>query len=210
MNSSSFSYYRLSGPCGFIRVMVIIFLLLQFQTGFSQDSTSKIFINEVDWSIAIPENFEIVDDSVQNNFNKKGAKLIGEANKVAINISTTKTLFSVHNGRNMLYATITPFSEKKDGSYSNSNRSVKEMLYKTFLEKIPNAQVDSSTSTVTIDNLAFEKFTIKITVNHTPLINMCMIYRLRKGYDFSISYLYMNDWAKKAMEKVIFESKFGE
>lgn len=210
MNPSAFSYHRLSGPFNLVRALFIIFFLVHFQTGFSQDSTSKIFVNEVNWTIAIPENFEIVDDSVQNNLNKKGAKLLGEANKVAINISTTKTLFSVHNGRNMLYATITPFSEKKDGSYAKSNSSVKEMLYKTFVEKIPNAQVDSSTSDITIDKLNFEKFTVKIILNHTPLITMSTIYRLRKGYDFSISYLYMNDWAQKAIEKVIFESKFGD
>jgi len=158
----------------------------------------------------MPANFELVDDSVQNKLNKHGAKMIEEVNGVDINLSETKNLFSAHNGSNIIYSTITPFNVKKDGSYSKANRQVKAMLYKTFVEKIPKAQIDSSTSTVTIDEQLFEKFTIEISDHKRHIMTMCLIYKLYRGYDFGITYLYMNDWAQMAIEKAIFESKFGK
>ncbi|MEO6358033.1 MAG: hypothetical protein ABIU77_21695 [Ferruginibacter sp.] len=193
-----------------MRPLFTTIFLFYFLPGFSQDSTAKIFVKEVRWNIAIPENFDLVADSVQNKFNKSGAKLLGETNNVTVDVSQTKTLFSTHNENNYLYATITPFSEKTDGSYTESNTTVKKMLFKTFAEKIPAAQLDSSTSTITIDHLQFEKFTLRVSLNKRHILTMCLLYKLYKDYDFGIAYLYMNDWAQQAIEKVIFESTFSK
>jgi hypothetical protein len=196
--------------CNYMKSLFSIVLFLYTLPCLSQDSTRTVFVKEVKWSITMPENFELVEDSAQDNLNKKGAKLMGEANGVDINPSQTKNLFSTHNGNNILYSTITPFDVNKDGSYKKANIQLKEMLYKTFIEKVPKAKVDSSTSTVTIDELVFEKFTIQISLNGRHLITMCVLYKLYRGYDFGVTYLYMNDWAQMAIEKVIFASKFSK
>jgi len=191
-----------------MRLLYTAILFLFFQTGFAQDAANKIFIKEIKWTIEIPENFELVQDSTQDNLNKKGAKLMGEANDIEIPVNELRNLFSVHNGNNMLYSTTVPFSEKKDGSYLKANEMMKQMLYKTFADNMPKAQLDSSTSKVIIDSLLFEKFTIVISLNKRHLFTMCVLYKLYKNLDFAITYLYMSDWAKSAIEKSIFQSKF--
>lgn len=191
-----------------MRTFYIIIFLALFQQCYAQDSTLSIFVKEIGWKISIPENFEVVEDSIQKNLNEKGAKLMGEANEVKISTNEIRNLFSTHNGNNLLYATIISFSEKKDGSYLKANEKMREMLYRTFAEKTPQAQLDSNTTSVTIDTLPFEKFTLGISLNKRPLITMCVLYRLYRGFDLGITYLYMNDWAQKAIEKAIFQSKF--
>ena len=81
-------------------------------------------------------------------------------------------------------------------------------MFKTFSEKIPRAKIDTLTSLTLIDGLQFEMITMKISLNERVLLTMRLMYKLYKGYDFGISYLYVNDWAKTAIEEVIYKSKF--
>ena len=72
---------------------------------------------------------------------------------------------------------------------------------------MPNAKLDTSSRKINIDGLEFDKFNISIKIDELPL-TVVMIFKLYKGYDFGISYLYMDEETQKQIEASISSSKF--
>jgi hypothetical protein len=72
---------------------------------------------------------------------------------------------------------------------------------------MPDAKLDSSSTKITIDGLEFDKFSVLIKVKDLTL-TVVLIGKLYKGYDFGISYLYMDEQTRDQIEASIRNSKF--
>lgn len=165
---------------------------------------------EVGWTFTLPADFKTIDSARNAAMNEKGKKAMEDANNTTMDVSSTKTLITAMKGSNYFSSTLTPFDPKKDGDYATANLQVKDMLYKTFSGKMPDANLDSSSSSVVLDGLQFDKFHIGITMNHKTVFQMFLLSRLYRGYDFGISYLYVDDVSKAEIESVLASSRFQQ
>ena len=112
------------------------------------------------------------------------------------------------NKFNYFNATITPFDQKKDGSWKEANQGLKDMIYKGMVESMKNAKLDSTSSIAFIDGIQFDKFHIAVVLNNDLRFNMYLLSRLYRGYDFGISYLSLDDKTLKDVESTLNKSKF--
>ena len=161
--------------------------------------------------MTLPPDFKIIDSSKNASLNERGRKAMEDANDINVDVSTTRTLISAMKAPlNYFSSTITPFDPKKDGNYSATNKKVKDVVYKTFLEKIPNGQMDTSSANITIDGLGFDKFQVVETLNGKTLFHMVLLSKYYKGYDFGISYLYMDDATGEQIETILKTCKFSK
>lgn len=159
----------------------------------------------------LPSEFVVISAAEDAARMKRGAQAIEEANDIKTDISTTQTLISaIKNTHNYFNATLTPFDPKKDGSYEATNQSLKDMVYKTMVEKIPTAKADSSSSSYEIDGLLFDKFQLTIVINEKMVMNMVLLTKYYKGWDFGISYVYLDEKTKEQIETLLRTSTFSK
>lgn len=201
------------------RTYCIIFLMLISglvvgQQATSQHATSQresvqYTFKEIGWTMTIPADFKIIDSAKNAAINKIGKKAMEDANNIEADITTTRTLISARkDASNYFSSTITLFDPKKDGDYAAANKMVKDMVYKTFLDKMPNVQMDSSSNSITLDGLEFDKFHISIKMSDKIVLNMFILSKYYKGYDFGISYLYGDETSKEQIESILSSSRF--
>lgn len=192
----------------FITTALILLLINHLH---SQQSDKKYSFRQVSWAITLPDDFTIVDSADESASMERGKKAIEEANNIKADFSTTTTLISaIKDTYNYFNATITPFDSKKDGNYLNNNRELKKMVYKTFSEKMPNGKIDSVTTTQKIDGLTFDKYSLTINISGKASFSMVILTKLYKGYDFGITYVYLDDKIREQIETMLENSKFNK
>ena len=191
-----------------MRTLICLLLLTLSSQALAQDSTKRYTFKEVGWTITIPDEFTEMDQAESRKKVEQGKKLIEESNDVVADISALKTLFTAtKNTFQYLSSTIEPFDSKKDGDYKIASKIVKDIAFNTLKDKMPDAQMDSVTEKLTIDGLVFEKFIITVKLKDLTM-TMVLISKLYKGYDFGISYLYIDEETREQLEVCIRNSKF--
>jgi hypothetical protein len=187
---------------------LISFVLIPSLT-IAQATARTYSFKEVGMTLTLPPEFKTIDSAKNADMNKAGQKLMKEATDINVDMSSTKTLITAMKGTyNYISSTVTPFDSRKNGSYRKTNKMVKNALYKTFSDKIPTAKIDSSTTTITIDGLVFDKFRINIILGEKMTMHMFLLSRYYKGYDFGITYLYVDDVTKAQIEAILKSCKF--
>lgn len=191
-------------------VLSLAILLFFINNIHSQTSSQHFTFKEIGWSLTLPSTFQTLDSITTNKQTEDGKRLIEQANNVTADFSGLKTLISASkNTSNVFYSTITAYDPEIDGEYSESNQLVKDMLYRTFTEAIPGAKIDSSSSKESIDGVRFEKYKVIITVDSKP-ITMVILSGLYKGYDFGISYVYLDEATREEIELMLKRSRFSK
>jgi len=167
------------------------------------------FFSEVGLTLYIPPEFKVLDAEKNDALNKKGQKLMEESNHVSLDASQLKTLIAASK-TNLDYfnVTIRPYDVKTEGSYLKASKEVNNMLYHTFHEKLPNAKIDTITNKKNIGGLEFTEFHMKIPVNEKMTLNMFALAKYYKGYDFGITYMYVDDVTKNQIQSIIQSCKF--
>ena len=193
-----------------MKALFILFSLIIYKGSNAQDSTRKYFFKEVSWSINLPSDFTKIDSVEDAARNKRGEKAIEKTIKEDVDVSATSTLISAKKSFNYFNATITPYDPKIDGNYEKLSQELKDIMHATMVQNISNARIDSSSSKTTIDGLVFNKFTITISIQGTEPFDMILLYRLYKGYDFGITYLYLDKKTKEQIENMLLNSRFSK
>jgi hypothetical protein len=194
-----------------MRTVIFIFSIFIFTISCAQQPDKKYFFQEVGWTVTIPAGFKIIDSATNAALNAKGEKEIEESNNMKIAKSETKTFFTAtKEPHDYVGSTITAFDPKKDGDFSANIQNVKELTYKTFMTQMPNAKIDSSTTSATIDGLNFDKYRISVTMDGKVLVNMFLLSKYYKGYDFNITYVCFDDNSKDLVESSLNNSKFAK
>jgi hypothetical protein len=192
-----------------MRRFFIICLALSSAQTFAQQTGKKYTFKEVNWTVTLPPGFTVIDSADDAARTERGKKVLEETKNTKLDISQTRTLISAtKNTYNYFNATITPFNTKTDGSYEAANEGLKAMLFKSFRDKMSDANIDSSSTRATIDGLTFDEFHVIVAIKGKTLFNMFLLSKLYKGYDFGLSYLYLDEESKEQMEKMISGSKF--
>ena len=169
------------------------------------------FFSEVGLTLYIPPDFKVLDAAQNDALTKKGVKMMADANNMSgADISQLKTLIAARKTKfDYFNVTITTYNAKRDGPYPALTKEANNMFYHTFQEKLPDAKIDSSTNmNRNIGGLVFSEYHLKIVVNANMTINMFVLSKNYKGYDFGITYMYVDDVTKKQMEGILQSCKF--
>jgi hypothetical protein len=192
-----------------MRTFTIICTLLVFTSSFSQQSDMKYTFREVGWTLVLPADFKVVDSAENAVMAERAKRIIEEANDIKPDFFQTRILISAtKNTNNYFSSTIEFFNAEKDGEFDISNQITKDILYKSFSRRIPDAKIDSISTSENVAGLSFEKFHLTITIKDKILFNLCILSKYYQGYDFSITYQYMDDKTKEQIETMLNNSKF--
>ena len=188
--------------------MIVSFAVLIFFLSCSPKHKEYV-LADIGLTLQIPASFKVLTAAQSDSLNKKGLKLMEDANHVSLDASQTKTLISAKkNESNYFTVTMTPYNVSKDGPYMESLNQANKLLYNTFREKIPDAKISTSTSRKTIGDREFKEFHLEILINGNRTMNVVLLSRYYQGFDLSISYVYMDDFTKTQMEDILQSSKF--
>ena len=176
----------------------------------AQDDGTKYYFKELGWSITLPNSFSITDSNIAKQYQQKGIALIEESNDVKMgDLNDLKDLITANKNKfNYFNATIRLYDLKKEGDYLEASDSVKRTVYRSFVN-LPKVDLDSFSNTEIIDNVSFDKFSVIISINKKKYMTMVLLAKLYKGYDFGITYLYLDDKTKMEIEKMLSDSKFN-
>ncbi|RYG44462.1 MAG: hypothetical protein EOO01_19465 [Chitinophagaceae bacterium] len=192
----------------FILLLFFAASLCSFKKSFAQEGYRKLFLKEVGWTISLPTDFELIDSADQAARQQRGKDRIEKSNDIEVDVKELRTLVSAKSGFNYFAATIAPFDKNGDGDYVTASREANRVVYITMQENMPDATIDSFSNSQVIDGLRFSKFVMNIKISPTANMTMIIISKYYKGFDFGISYLYLNDKAKKQIEDMIANSTF--
>jgi hypothetical protein len=173
-----------------------------------QESGKKYFFEEMGWSVTLPADFVPTAPDKEVEIHKQGEKMIERSNNVVLDKRTYKTLVSAFKGKNYFNSTIQSFNPAQYGNYDSVKSVAKKLVYKTFISKVPSAKIDSLSSIQLIDSISFDKFQMKITIGENSVMYMLLLSKLYRGYDFTITYLYLDDKTKEQIEMMLATSKF--
>ena len=189
----------------FKKILLLAGLLFLFSTSFSQDVNQSYFFQEVGWSITLPPDFVMLD--LNEHFLNAQED---EEEDMTTNINATQTMVVAIKDRfNYFNVSISPFGEADDKAWGSATQSFKEQVYKSMTKNIGREQIDSASSIEFIDGLAFDKFRISIVTNKGLHLDMFLLAKCYKGYDFAITYLSMSEGTKNEIELMLKTSRFN-
>jgi hypothetical protein len=194
----------------YVKSILLSISILISLFSFSQKPVVYYF-SEVGLTLYIPPEFKVIDAEQNDALTKKGVKMMADANDISgADISQLKTLIAARKTNfDYFNVTLTAYNAKRDGPYPELTKQANNMLYHTFKEKLPNAKIDSATNTNKIvGGLVFTEFHLKILVNEKMTINMFVLAKYYKGYDFGITYMYVDDVTKTQMQSILQSCKF--
>jgi hypothetical protein len=192
-----------------MRKFILILALFSIGRVSAQQTDKTYYFKELGWSIVLPSDFTVSDSADEAARLQRGKKAIEEANNVKADVSATRTLLgATKNKLNYFNVTVTPFDPQQDGDYLSAGQQVKDILYATFAEKAPDLKIDSSSTTVNIGGLSFDRFHLFLSMGDKGAFHMFMLSKLYKGYDFGICYLYLDEETKQQIETMLANSKF--
>jgi len=193
-----------------IQILILTICLLTISRQlFSQESNKKHFFKEVGWTILLPSDFHVLDSAANAAKVEHGRKEIEESAKVKYDYSATKTLIAANkDAYNYFTATIEPFDTTKE-RFDVFHKQEDLDHYKTYTDLAPTAKIDTSTTSIIIDNLVFKKFHTTLTfVKENLVMHIISLSKYYKGYDFSMRYASIDPVSKEQIESMLRHSKF--
>lgn len=181
-----------------LSVFVGILFLIPFCHGQSNPN-GEIFIEEFNWKITMPKNFEVVDVDEWAKLQGKGIDAIEDTYDEEV-VNQARTIFVFQSGQlNYFESNSQPFDIEVDGDYLESCRNVNEVLYETFKTQLPDIKIDTIVGTEKIDNLEFQKFEMKIKYPNDLVLSVMMFSRLFEKKEFSVNLMYLDESKGKDM-----------
>ena len=176
--------------------ILIFSLFISFQC-FSQSAGKKYTFRDIGWTIALPEDFTAfpsADASIEihpgqasdTSLSKRLIMAMSDANVFSLIISSC----NIHD-------------EKNDNSFILGNKQAFKALAKGG-----QFQLDSATTTISIDGVPFRKFRVTTRKNDLIHSNEVLLQTCYKGYSIYITLLYYNKKAGDELESILEHSKF--
>lgn len=188
-----------------------LFLFLGLYSCTSQTETNSKTIHNKDfnWTITIPENFNSIDEKDWNKTQQKGKDAIEKTfGEEMINQATT--IFTFKNGQfNNFEANYQPYDIEIDGNYLETYHDVNEMLYQTLETQIPQAKLDSISSTQKISGLEFQRFDVVVHFPNGIKMKTTGFSRLFGKKEFTLNITAVNDKIRQQMLDAFLNSKFN-
>ncbi len=106
------------------------------------------------------------------------------------------------------YSTIRPLNAEQIRDYNENTKTMKDLTFQAMKVKSADNKVDTISSIQIIDGLNFDKFSLTVSMPNNFKVNMVILSRVYKGFDFGITYVYTNDATKEQIEELLNSSKF--
>ena len=187
-----------------------IIIFLGFNSCKSQtESNPKIIHNkDFNWTITIPENFNSINENEWNKTQQKGKDAIEKTFGEEI-INQATTIFTFKNGQfNNFEANYQPYDIEIDGNYLETYNDVNEILYQTFETQIPQAKLDSISSTQKISGLEFQRFDVIVDFPNGMKMKTIGFSRLFDKKEFTVNITAVDERIGKQMLDAFLNSKF--
>jgi hypothetical protein len=186
----------------------LVTILLLFQNCSGQKTDTKFYDKDFKWSIQIPKDFTKVSAKEWAEKQQKGENALEKTTGEEV-INEAKTIFVFKtDDMNYFEANYQPFDVDIDGDYRENNRNVNHALYQTFKDNIPNARIDTLSSTEKVDNLFFYKRETKIYLPNNQILDIIMYNRLFDKKEFTVNIMFMDPKRGKEMIDAWKNSKF--
>lgn len=193
------------------KITFLIFtILLIFQNCSGQTSDNKFYNKDFKWSIVIPPNYLKVSQEEWSKKQQRGKVAIEKTIGQEI-INEAKIIF-VFKADDMNYfeANYQPYDPQIDGDYLESVKMVNNTLYQTFKQNIPNAKIDTLSTTEKINNLVFQKSETKIHLPNNMILTTIMYNRLFDKREFTVNLIFVDPKRGKEMLEAWKNSIFGK
>tara|TARA_B110001452_G_scaffold265266_1_gene269639 strand:- start:135 stop:725 length:591 start_codon:yes stop_codon:yes gene_type:complete len=187
-----------------------IILLLLFSSSNSQTKSNPetLKIEEFNWTVIIPENFEPINQEEWNKTLNKGINAIEGTFEEEVNNQAT-TIFTYKNGQfNNFEANWQPFDIEIDGDYMETYSEVNEMIYQTFETQMPDAKLDSISTTQKVSGLEFQRFDISIDFPNGIKMKTIGFSRLFDKKEFTMNITSVDEKIGQKMLDAFLNSKF--
>ncbi|WP_298790102.1 hypothetical protein [uncultured Allomuricauda sp.] len=191
-------------------ILNCIILLLLFSSCDSQTKSDvkTLKIEEFNWTINIPENFEPINQNEWNKTLKKGMDAIENTLEEEVD-NQAVTIFSYKNGQfNNFEANWQPFDVEIDGDYLETYSEVNSMIYQTFKTQIPDAKLDSISSIQKVNGLEFQRFDISIDFPNGIKMKTIGFSRLFDKKEFTMNITSVDEKIGSKMLDAFLNSKF--
>lgn len=174
----------------------------------SKSELNTVKVEEFNWTVNIPENFEPTNKSEWNRITKKGEDAIEKTFGQEID-NQAITIFTYNNGRfNSFEANWQPYNIEIDGDYLETYSEVNKILYQAFETQIPNAKLNSISSTQKISGLEFQRFEIIIDFPNGIKMKTIGFSRLFEKKELTMNITYVDEEIGKKMLSAFVNSNF--
>lgn len=168
----------------------------------------QIFIDEFNWRITVPDEFEYMSDKEIQTLRNKGLTVLEEELGEEI-VDQVNIIFWIKNGDlNSLEANYQPYDIAEDGDYQETNDYINEVTISSLTSKYPQIEVDSLSSFERIDNLNFQKFYSKFSYPNGMVLYTYSYSHLFGNQDFTVSITYTDEEIGKKLLQSWRKSKF--
>lgn len=170
----------------------LLFLLIALASNAQRDGAYRLYFKEVNWSIDIPNEFQLLDADLLTQIQDVGEQTISEVYENRVPIEDYSNLFAVKaSGIEYMAAVAKPYKSQKQEDWLQSVAQQKNLLAYAFAQKMPDSRIDTLTTREKVGGKTFERIDISI---HLPgnggTIKTILYTALLNGYDFALTIVY--------------------
>ena len=178
----------------------------------AKQNNEKIFSEEFKWELTLPSNFKKIEVEKWEEIKNEGGKNIKNNTNAKLN-NISNLIFVVQNREfnrfDANYMSKTNFIEPNT-TFKESFDKINSITYDSFLNISPNAIIDTTSTTETIDGLKFYKFIMNTKIDESFVIKSRNYKRLFGDKVLSININFISNDLGNEMLKSLRNSKFNK
>ncbi|MGZ3813647.1 MAG: hypothetical protein ACXVJN_17990 [Mucilaginibacter sp.] len=194
------------------RILFIVATIFLTQICMGQVDTSKkeVYSKEFKWRISIPAGFANISPDQYAKLQQKGTDMIEKAYNGKVENHTTLIFAFKSDQLHYIESNYQPFDPAIDGNFLTVGKAVDDIVYGTFKKQVPEGtKIDTAITTEVIDNLKFQRFEMKISVNNV-LLTLLMYNRLFDKKELTITIFYVDKVKGDQLLAALRNSKFNK
>ena len=154
-----------------LKTYLIVILIFSLNNLYSQSDKIEIYNEMFKWKFSIPNDFENVSPKEAEKNQANGKEII--ENKIGQEIvNKSIKIYGFKSGNyNQLIANYQ--ITKSEENYPERFKQISEIIYQSFKEKLPNAEITKSYSSEVISDIKFETFEMHISDKNIKMNMKC-------------------------------------
>mgnify|MGYP000857302481 FL=1 len=190
-----------------LKSYLIIILIFSLNNLYSQSDKIEIYNEMFKWKFSIPNYFENVSPKEAEKNQAIGKEIIEK--KVGQEIVNKSIKIYGFKSGNFNQLIVNYQFTKSEDNYTERFKQVSELLYQSFKEKLPNAEIKKSYSSEIISNIKFDTFEMHISDNKIKM-NMKCFSAIIDGKILNIQIAYQDEEKGEVLISSIRKSTFIE
>ncbi len=192
----------------FLVAAVGLSLTLQSCNGQTQSKKKEVYNKDFNWTITIPQNFDTVSANEWARLQNKGLDALEKTYEGKVENNASTILVFKNDQFNYFESNYQPFDSAANGNYLESFRKVNDIFYGTIKAQMPDAKIDSASSTAVISGLTFQTYKAIIYFPNKMVMEFWMYSRLFDKREFTVNIMTVDKQKQKALLDAWKNSKF--